>query len=55
MKKILGEIVTILFAYIIIFVYDYYNGDNKKWSWLISAIIVIVVYVIMKLCLRGKK
>lgn len=49
MRKVLGEIAIILVSYVIVSLYGYFNSDAKGWSWLISAIIVLVLYGIFKL------
>lgn len=49
MRKILGEIAGLIIAYVICSVYGYFNSDLKGWSWLISAIIVLIIYGIIKL------
>ena len=55
MKKIVFEIIQVVIAYVIIDVYSYYNTPKpyNKYSWIISAIIVTIVYLIIKLV--GKK
>ena len=55
MKKIVFEIIQVVIAYVIIAVYSYYNTPepDNKYSWIISAIIVTIVYLIIKLV--GKK
>ena len=57
MRKILGEIVSLIIVYVICSVYAYFNTDLKGWSWLVSAILMLVIYGIMKLSeyLRKKK
>ena len=55
MKKIVFEIIQVVIAYVIITIYGYYNTPepDNKYSWLISAIMVIILYPIIKLV--GKK
>ena len=55
MKKILKELAIIITGYIIFFVYDYYNSNDKEWSWLVAAIIVLIVYPILKIIEHKKK
>lgn len=54
MKKIVFEIIQVVIAYIIITVYGYYNTPepDNKYSWLISAVIIIIVYSIIKLVIN---
>lgn len=54
MKINIFEIMQVIFAYIIITIYGYYNTPepDNKYSWLISAIIVIIIYSIIKLTNR---
>ena len=54
-KKIVFEIIQVVIAYVIITIYGYYNTSepDNKYSWLISAIMVIILYPIIKLV--GKK
>ena len=49
MKKILIEIITMTIAYVFLSSYGYFNSVAKSWSWLISAIIVTVLYGFFKL------
>lgn len=51
MKKIVFEIIQVIIAYVIITIYGYYNSPepDNKYSWLISAIMVITIYLIIKL------
>lgn len=57
MKKIIFEIIQVVIAYIIITIYGYYNTPepNNKYSWLISAIIILIIYSIIKLTSRKSK
>ena len=58
MKKIVFEIIQVMIAYTITTVYSYYNTPepDNKYCWLISAVIVLIVYPIIKLAeKRGKK
>ena len=54
MKKYIFEIIQVIFAYVIITIYGYYNTPepDNKYSWLISAIIVAIIYLIIKLISR---
>lgn len=56
MKKILFEIIQVFIAYVIATIYGYYNTPepDNKYSWLISAIMLIIIYPIIKLA-RDKK
>ena len=51
------EIIQVLVAYVIITIYGYYNTSepDNKYSWLISAIIIIIIYSIIKLASRKSK
>lgn len=55
MKKIVFEIIQVIISYIIITIYGYYNTPepNNRYSWLISAILIIIIYSIIKFA--GKK
>ena len=55
MKKIVFEILQVVIAYVIVTIYGYYNAPEpaNKYSWLISAIMIIIIYPIIKLA--GKK
>ena len=53
-KKVVKEILIITIAYVILFIYGYYN-DSKKWAWLVSAIIVFIVYGTLRLSEYIKK
>lgn len=57
MKKIVFEIIQVVIAYIIITIYGYYNTPepDNKYSWLISAIIIIIIYSIIKLASKKRK
>lgn len=57
MKKIVFEIIQVVIAYVIISIYGYYNTPepDNKYSWLISAIITLIVYLIIKLASRKSK
>ena len=56
MKKIVFEIIQVVIAYVIATIYGYYNTPepDNKYSWLISAIIITIIYLIIKL-VRKKK
>ena len=57
MKKILFEIIQVVIAYVIVTIYGYYNTTepDNKYSWLISAIMLIIIYPIIKLASKKKK
>ncbi len=57
MKKIVFEIIQVIIAYVIITIYGYYNAPepDNKYSWIISAIIIIIIYSIIKLASRKRK
>lgn len=57
MKKNIFEIVQVILAYAIITIYGYYNTPepDNKYSWLISAIIIIIIYSIIKLTSKKRK
>ena len=57
MKKIVIEIIQIVIAYVIITIYGYYNTPepDNKYSWLISAIILIIIYPIIYLASKKRK
>lgn len=57
MKKIVFEIIQVVIAYVIITIYGYYNTPepDNKYSWLISAIMIIIIYSIIKLASKKKK
>ena len=57
MRKIVFEIVQVVIAYVIATVYGYYNTSEpgNKYSWLISAIMVVTIYPIIKLASRKKQ
>lgn len=56
MKKIVFEIIQVIIAYIISTVYGYYNfpAPDNKYSWLISAFLLVIVYPIVKLMKKKK-
>ena len=45
MKKIVFEIIQVVIAYVIATIYGYYNvpEPDNKYSWLISAIMLIII------------
>ena len=51
MKKIVFEIIQVVIAYVIATIYGYYNTPepDNKYSWLISAIMIMIIYPIIKL------
>ena len=57
MKKIVFEIIQLVIAYIAIAIYGYYNTPepDNKYSWLISAVIIIIIYSIIKLASKKRK
>ena len=57
MKKIIFEIIQVFIAYVIATIYGYYNSPepHNKYSWLISAIIAIIIYPIIKLASKKRK
>lgn len=57
MKKIIFEIIQVIIAYVIITIYGYYNTPepDNKYSWLISLIIILIIYSIIKLVSRKNK
>lgn len=57
MKKIVFEIIQVVIAYVIVTIYGYYNTPepDNKYSWLISAIMLIIIYPIIKLASIKRK
>ena len=57
MIKIVFEIIQVVIAYVIVAIYGYYNTPepDNKYSWLISAIIITIIYLIIKLVRKKKK
>lgn len=57
MKKIVIEIIQVVIVYVIITIYGYYNTPepDNKYSWLISAIILIIIYPIIILASKKRK
>lgn len=57
MKKIVIEIIQVVIVYVIITIYGYYNTPepDNKYSWLISAIILIIIYPIIYLASKKEK
>ncbi len=57
MKKILIEIIRLIIIYAIVTIYGYYNDDPpwNKYSWLTSAILIIIIYPIIKISLKKIK
>lgn len=51
MKKIILEMIQVVIAYLICTIYGYYNisKPDNKYSWLISLVIVIIIYPIIKI------
>ncbi len=51
MKKIIFEILTLIIIYILGVIYGYYNfpEPDKYYSWLISAVLLSLVYTITKI------
>ncbi len=56
MKKNVLEIIQVVIAYVISTIYGYYNTPepDNKYSWLISAIMIIIVYSIIKLASKKR-
>ena len=56
-KKIVFEIIQVVIAYIIVAIYGYYNTPepDNKYSWLITAIMLIIIYPIIKLASKKRK
>ncbi len=57
MKKIVFEIIQVVFAYVIATIYGYYNTPepDNKYSWLISALMIAIIYSIFKLASKKEK
>ncbi len=57
MKKIVFEIIQLAILYVFITIYGYYNTPepDNKYSWLISAIMIIIFYSIIKLIDKKNK
>ena len=57
MKKIVFEIIQLVLLWVFGTVYGYYNSPepDNKYSWLISAILIIIIYSIIKLDSRKSK
>ena len=57
MKKIVFEIIQVVIAYVIATIYGYYNTPkpDNKYSWLISAIMIMIIYPIIKLASKKNK
>ena len=57
MIKIVFEIIQVVIVYAIATIYGYYNTPepDNKYSWLISAIMVITIYPIIKLASKKRK
>ena len=57
MKKIVFEIIQAVTAYVIATIYGYYNTPepDNKYSWLISAIMIMIIYPIIKLTSKKNK
>ncbi len=51
------EIIQIIIIYIISTIYGYYNDPSppNKYSWLESALMIIIIYPIVKLCYKEEK
>ncbi len=56
MKKNVLEIIQVVIAYVISTIYGYYNTPepDNKYSWLISAIMIIIIYSIIKLASKKR-
>ena len=57
MKKIVFEIIQLVLLWVFGTVYGYYNHPepNYKYSWLVSAILLIIIYPIVKLIYKKSK
>lgn len=57
MKKNVLEIIQVVIAYVISTIYGYYNTPepDNKYSWLISAIMIIIIYSIIKLASKKRE
>lgn len=57
MSSVVSEIIQLVIAYVIATVYGYYNTPepDNKYSWLISAIMLIIIYPIIKLARNKRK
>ncbi len=57
MKKIVFEIIQLVVLYVFFTIYGYYNAPepDNKYSWLSSAIIIIIIYPIAKIILKREK
>lgn len=57
MSSVVSEIIQLVIVYVIATVYGYYNSPepDNKYSWLISAIILIIIYPILKLARNKRK
>ena len=57
MSSVVSEIIQLVIVYVIATVYGYYNlpKPDNKYSWLISAIILIIIYPILKLARNKRK
>lgn len=57
MSSVVSEIIQLVIVYVIATVYGYYNlpEPDNKYSWLISAIILIIIYPIIKLARNKRK
>ena len=57
MKKIVFEIIQLVLLWVFGTVYGYYNSPepDNKYSWLISAIFLIIIYPIVKLIYKKSK
>ena len=57
MSSVVSEIIQLVIVYGLATVYGYYNSPepDNKYSWLISAIILIIIYPILKLARNKRK
>ncbi len=57
MKKIIFEIISMIIAYILVAIYGYYNlsEPENRYSWLISAVVIIIIYAIIKIVEKKSK
>jgi hypothetical protein len=57
MKKIVFEIIQFVLLWVFGTVYGYYNSPEPdyKYSWLVSAILLIIIYPIVNLIYKKRK
>lgn len=56
-KKIISEVIQLIIIYVIFTIYGYYNlyEPENKYSWLITAITLMILYPILKLASKKDK